>query len=128
MKKIALLLTIAALTGCGAETWIPIQVTPRTAVSPEHVMFLDEAPTKPYEVVGIITPESGQYETEAAAVRGMRSIAAKHGADAIFFEEKNEAIGWSFRGTTKEGSSRESARGGIAFSDTQIRAKAIVWK
>jgi hypothetical protein len=93
----------------------------RAAVTREHVQFLEEPPQRPYVVIGIITPESGKYETEAEAVKAMRKEAAKHGADAIYIESATQQGGWRF------GFSRWGGSGG-SFSDVQYRAKAIVWK
>jgi hypothetical protein len=112
-----LVVCVVLFQACPAEMWIPIETTPRIAVSTEHVAFLDEAPTKPFIVLGLITPPEGEYETEAEAVRAIRKEAAKHGADAVFIEDQKEGTGWSFHGT----------KGG-SFRTLTIRAKAIAWK
>ena len=110
------------LFGCSTvDMWIPIQATPRAPVAFEHVAYLDEMPTKPYDVLGIITPPSGEYETEAEAVKAMRREAAKHGADAIFIESQSESSGWKFSGGPL------GASGG-SVKDVAFRAKAIVWR
>lgn len=115
--RLFLLILFAALVaGCPVETWIPIETVPRPAVQWESVTFLETPPERPFVVVGIITPEPDEYETEAAAVKWMKKQAAKHGADAIFIEEATENNGWSFHGM----------RGG-SFSALRIRAKAIAW-
>jgi hypothetical protein len=85
------------------------------------VQFLEYPPTRPHKVIGIITPPTGEYETEAAAVKGMRRIAGKYGADAIYIESQSEVGGWHF------GSGWGGASGG-SFSEIRFRAKAIVWK
>ena len=72
-------------------------------------------------MIGIITPPAGEYETEAQAVRAMRGIAAKYGADAIYIESQSESGGWKF------GSGFGGVSGG-SFSELRFRAKAIVWK
>jgi hypothetical protein len=106
---------------CGAEVWIPIGASQHPAVAKGHVQFLDSPPKSPHEVIGIITPPVGAYETEAAAVKGMRRAAAKYGADAIYIESRSEAGGWHF------GSGFGGFAGG-SFSELRFRAKAIVWK
>ena len=122
MRRVAAVILLAVLAaGCPAEMWIPVETVPRAPVSFEHVQFLDSAPDKPYVVIGIITPEAGEYDTEAAAVKAMRKEAAKHGADAIFIESRSEATGWKFD------SGFLGAKGG-SFKEAVYRAKAIVWK
>lgn len=120
--KIPLLLACALflLTACPSEQWIQVGNS-RAAVVPQHVRFLDAPPTRPHEVVGIITPPAGEYETEAEAVKGMRKQAAKHGADALYIESQTETGGWKF------GSGYGGVSGG-SFSELRFRAKAIVWK
>jgi hypothetical protein len=108
------------LTGCPSATWIQVS-SDRPATYPNAVQFLDAPPTRPHEVVGIITPPSGEYETEAEAVKAMRKQAAKHGADAIYIESQSEAGGWKF------GSGFGGVSGG-SFSELRFRAKAIKWK
>jgi hypothetical protein len=117
---IAAIVTLFFLTGCPSETWIQVS-NDRPAVYPGSVQFLDAPPTRPHEVVGIITPPSGEYETEAEAVKAMRKQAAKHGADAIYIESQSEAGGWKF------GSGFGGVSGG-SFSELRFRAKAIKWK
>lgn len=75
----------------------------------------------PFEVVGIITPVAGEYETEAEAVKAMRQQAAKRGADALYIESMSESGGWKF------GSGFGGVSGG-SFSELRFRAKAIVWR
>ena len=123
MKRVFPLAFCAALlfTACPAEMWIPVQTVPRQPVPLEHVQYLEEMPSRPYDVVGIITPPVGEYETEAEAVHDMRKEAAKHGADAIYIESQSESGGWRFSGGFG------GAKGG-SFKETQYRAKAIVWE
>jgi hypothetical protein len=106
---------------CGAEVWIPLRAGQHPAVAKGHVQFLDSPPNRPHEVIGIITPPAGRYETEAEAVKGMRRVAAKYGADAIYIESRSEAGSWQF------GSGFGSVSGG-SFSELRFRAKAIVWE
>jgi hypothetical protein len=121
MKSALVAITaLLCFTGCPSETWIPVSSN-RAAVYPSQVQFLDSPPSRPYEVVGIITPPAGEYDTEAEAVKAMRKQAAKHGADAIFIESQSESEGWKF-GSGWGGVSGES------FSELRFRAKAIVWK
>ncbi|HEV2728418.1 MAG TPA: hypothetical protein VGV15_00170 [Terriglobales bacterium] len=101
--------------------WIPIQTTPRQSVPLEHVAYLEELPNKPYEVIGIITPPAGEYETEAQAVKAMRREAARHGADAIFVESQTESSGWKY-------SAGPFGASGGTFKNAIFRAKAIVWR
>ncbi len=108
------------LMACPSETWIPIGEQ-RAAVYKGDVQFVDGPPTRPYEVIGIITPPAGEYETEAEAVKAMRKQAAKYGANAIFIESQSEAGGWQF------GSGFGGVSGG-SFSELRFRAEAIVWK
>jgi hypothetical protein len=122
MKQLfTVLMAAILLTGCPAEMWIPIQTTPRQAVPLEHVAYLEVLPDKPYDVIGIITPPAGEYDTEAQAVKAMRREAAKHGADAIFVESQTESSGWKFSGGPF------GASGG-SFKNAVFRAKAIVWR
>ena len=114
---VATLGALLLFASCAANMWIPMETQPRPRVTLDHVRYLDELPTKPYDVVGIITPETGSFNTEAEAVQAMREEAARHGADAIFVESKDEKTGWSF-----------SRFGGGSFKETEFRAKAIVWK
>lgn len=116
-------LVIASLlfVGCPSQVWIPLEKSPRAAVVKGNVQFLDSPPTRPHVVIGIITPPAGEYETEAQAVKAMRGIAAKYGADAIYIESQSESGGWKF------GSGFGGLSGG-SFSELRFRAKAIVWK
>ena len=121
MKNVVFIIALALFTSCGGpEVWIP-QGSAHAAVTREHVQFWDSPPQRPYLVIGIITPETGEYETEAEAVKAMRKEAAKYGADAIYIESATQQGGWRF------GFSRFGGEGG-SFSDVQYRAKAIVWK
>jgi hypothetical protein len=108
-----LLLSVAfGASGCAdSEMWIP-QGNSRPGVTREHVQFLDSPPQRPYMVIGIITPPSGEYETVAEAVNAMRKVAARHGADAIYIESQT--------GSWRGGS-------GGSLRDISFRAKAIVW-
>src|SRR5438477_11988473 len=120
-KAVAFIVILAFVTSCGGpEVWIP-QGPSRPAVAREQVQFLDSPPQRPYRVVGIITPPTGEYETEAEAVKAMRKEAAKHGADAVFIESKSESTGWKFD------SGFLGAKGG-AVKEMEFRAKAIVWQ
>jgi hypothetical protein len=110
------LMLALAFVSCPAETWIPVSAN-RPAVARGEVLFLESPPTRPHQVIGIITPPAGQYETEAEAVKAMRALAGKHGADAIYIETQSESGGWRFEGMS-----------GSSFSELHIRAKAIVWK
>lgn len=119
MKSLLPLLAVAmVLTACPADMWIPIQTVPRQAVAFEHVAYLEEMPDRPFDVIGIITPPPGEYETEAEAVKAMRREAAKHGADAIFIESQSESNGWRFS------AGRFGASGG-SVKDVAFRAKLL---
>ncbi len=118
--RLSLTLIALLFASCPAETWIPVGGIQRPAVAKGDVIFLDSPPTRPYEVIGIMTPPSGEYETEAAAVKAMRKEAAKYGADAIYIESQSEAGGWQF-GTGFGGVS------GGSFSELRFRAKAIIF-
>ena len=107
--------------GCPSQVWIPLEKSPRAAVVKGNVQFLDSPPTRPHVVIGIITPPAGEYATEAEAVKDMRKIAAKYGADAIYIESQSESGGWKF------GSGFGGLSGG-SFSELRFRAKALVWK
>ena len=64
------------LASCGGtETWIPLAPN-RPAVTRTDVQFLENPRQRPHIVIGIITPPSGEYETEAEAVKAMRKTAA----------------------------------------------------
>jgi hypothetical protein len=120
-KRSVLLVALAILTSCGGtETWIPLAPN-RAAVTRVDVQFLEYPPQRPHIVIGIITPPAGEYETEAEAIKAMRKIAAKHGANAIYIESATKEGGWRF------GFRRFGGEGG-SFSDVQYRARAIVWK
>lgn len=117
-----LLISLSFLfTGCPSDVWIPVNGASRTATVKGNVVFLESPPTKPHAVIGIITPEAGAYNTEAEAVKDMRGIAAKHGADAIYIESQSESGGW------RVGSGWGGMSGG-SFSELRFRAKAIVWR
>jgi hypothetical protein len=107
-------LTLAFLTSCGGpEMWIP-QGNSRPAVTRDHVQYLDSPPQRPYRVIGIITPPNREYKTLAEAVKAIRKEAAKHGADAVYIDfRQDQAAGGS--------SSR-------TFREVTFRAKAIVWE
>ena len=113
-KATALVVTLAFLTSCGGpEVWIP-QGNSRPAVTREHVQYLDSPPQRPSRVIGIITPPSREYETLAEAVKAMRKEAAKHGADAVYIDfRQDQAAGGS---------------SGRTFREVTFRAKAIVWE
>ena len=102
--------------------WIP-QASSRAAVTREHVQYLEQPPHRPYVVIGIITPPSGEYETLAEAVKGMRKEAAKHGADAIYIESATESGGWRF---SVGGPGSWGGGSGGSFREVTFRAKAIV--
>jgi hypothetical protein len=107
-------LTLAFFTSCGGpEMWIP-QGNSRPAVPREHVQYLDSPPQRPYRVIGIITPPSREFKTLAEAVKAMRKEAAKHGANAVYIDFRQDQ--------TAGGSS------GSSFRDVTFRAKAIVWE
>ena len=105
------------LTACPSEEWIAVNGIQRAALAKGQVLYLEYPPTRPHEVIGIITPPAGEYETEAEAVKAMKAVAAKHGADGIYVESQTESGGWKWSGTS-----------GGSFSDLRFRAKAIVWK
>jgi hypothetical protein len=114
LKNAVLIVALVTFVSCGGpEMWIS-QGNSRPAVKREHVQFLDSPPQRPYRVIGIITPPSGEYETVAEAVNAMRKEAAKHGADAIYIESQTESGSWG-------------RRSGGSFRDVSFRAKAIVW-
>ena len=121
VKRSVLVAALALLASCGGtETWIPLAPN-RPAVTRQEVQFLEYPPQRSHVVIGIITPPSGEYETEAEAVKAMRKIAAAHGANAIYIESATKEGGW------KLGFNRFGGEGG-SFSDVQYRAKAIVWR
>ncbi len=109
------------LTACPSETWIQVSQD-RAATFPRQVQFVEGPPSRPYQVVGIITPPAGEYETEAEAVKEMQKQAAKHGADAVYIESQSESGGW------KIGPGWGGGLSGGSFSELRFRAKAIVWK
>jgi hypothetical protein len=113
-------ITLFLLTGCPSDMWIAVNGIERPAVARGHVIYLESPPQRPYVVIGIMTPETGEYSTEAEAVKNMLELAAKKGGDAIFIESQSEHEGWKF-GTL-------GGVSGGSFSEMRIRAKAIVWK
>ena len=122
LRNALIFAVVVSLASCGGpEIWIP-QGNSRSAVTREHVQFLDSPPQRAYVVVGIITPQSGKYETEAEAVKAMRKEAAKHGADAVYIESQTKEGGWRF---SVGGWGRPE---GGSFSEVTFRAKAIVWR
>lgn len=121
MRILLGLAVIFLLASCGTEMWLA-QGTSRPAVTAEKVTHLEQLPKRSYTVIGIITPPAGEYETFAEAVKGMRKEAAKHGADAFFFEWQTADGGWRF----VPGGWGRSGTGN--FDDQIFRAKAIVWK
>jgi len=121
LKNAPVIFAFILLVSCGGtETWIPLSQN-RPAVTRTDVQFLENPPQRPHIVIGIITPPAGEYETEAEAVRAMRKMAAKHGANAIYIESATKEGGWRF------GFSRFGGEGG-SFRDVQYRARAIVWR
>jgi len=124
MKRTRLLLVVLfagfGLTGCPADMWIPVQTSPRPPVSFDHVQFLEQPPTREYVVIGIITPPSDEYDTEAELIKAVRHEAARHGADAIFVESQSEGSAWKFD------SGFLGAKGG-SVKTMSVRAKAIAW-
>ncbi len=122
LKRFFCLAAIATLLGgCGGtEMWIPVSEN-QPAVKREQVRFLEGAPAEPYRVIGVITPPPGQYVTEAEAVKAMRRLAAKHGADAIFIESATEQGGWVTSKRPFVGAS------GRSTNELHLRAKAIVF-
>lgn len=124
-KAVASIVLLVFVTSYGGpEVWIP-QGSSRPAVTREHVQFLEQPPSRPYAVVGIITPPSGEYDTLAEAVKAMRKEAAKHGADAVFIESYTESTGWRF---SVGGPGSWGGGSGGSVRNLNIRAKAIVWK
>jgi hypothetical protein len=122
-KNAVLTVALVLFVSCGGpEVWIP-QASSRAAVTREHVQYLEQPPTRPYAVIGIITPPSGEYETLAEAVKAMRKEAAKHGADAVFIESQTSG-GW--RSSFGSPASWGGGSGG-SFREVTFRAKAIVW-
>jgi hypothetical protein len=122
-KNAVLTVALVLFVSCGGpEVWIP-QASSRAAVTREHVQYLEQPPTRPYAVIGIITPPSGEYETLAEAVKAMRKEAAKHGADAVFIESQTSG-GW--RSSFGSLASWGGGSGG-SFREVTFRAKAIVW-
>jgi len=121
MRRAIVLAVAVILSACPAEMWIPIETAPRPAVSMQHVQYLLDPPTRPFTVIGILTPPTGEYDTEAQAVKALREEAAEHGADAIFIESQTTSEGWRF-------SAGFGAASGGNFKETTIRAKAIVWR
>lgn len=118
----SLVATAALLAGCGGtEMWIPVSAN-QPAVHREEVRFLEGPPAEPYRVIGVITPPPGQYATEAEAVKAMRRLAGKHGADAIYIEKATEEGGWR---TSKRPFVGMSGR---SINELHIRAKAIVFE
>lgn len=118
---VLLLVALVTLSSCRDDYWIPIAGIHRPAATRGHAIFLEAPPRRPFEVIGIITPPAGEYETEAEAVKEMLAQADKHGADAIFLESQSESSGWKVEGGFR------SISGG-SFSEWHFRAKAIVWK
>ena len=120
-SRALVVLLLLTLSGCGDDYWIPVAGIHRPAATRGHAIFLEGPPKRPYDVIGIITPPQGEYDTEAEAVREMLSQAAKHGADAIFIESQSASQGWKASG----------GFGGVeatSFHEKEFRAKAIVWK
>jgi hypothetical protein len=121
-KNILVLIPFVILCfACPAEMWIPIEATPRVRVTPRQVQYLEAVPDRPFIVLGIITPPEDEYETEAEAVKAIREVAAKHGADAILIESQSESTGWKF-------DSGILGAKGSTVKNMKFRAKAIAWK
>src|SRR5260370_25238643 len=88
LKNTVLGAALMLFVSCGGpEIWIP-QASSRAAVTREHVQYLEQPPTRPYAVIGIITPPSGEYETLAEAVKRIRQKAAQNGGDGVFIESQ----------------------------------------
>ena len=115
--------TVLVVCACATPVvmWIPMDTATRAARRSSSVEFLEAPPTRPYTLVGIITPPDDLYETEAEAIQDMRIYAAEHGADALFIESRTETSGWGFSIGGWGGS-------GGSTGGTLYRAKAIAWK
>lgn len=126
MKILFRLFPIAILLiSCGdTDIWIQ-QASSRPAVRPGKVAYLETIPRRDHVVVGIITPPTGEYETLAEAVKEMKKVAAKHGADAIYIESQTQEGGWRFK---MGGPGSWGGGSGGSFSEVTFRTKAIVWK
>jgi hypothetical protein len=120
LSRALLAVVLFMLSGCPSDMWIAVNGIQRPAVAKGHVIYLESPPQRPYEVIGIITPPAGEYETEAEAVKDMLAQAGKHGADAIFIESQSEVGGWKFGSV--------GGLSGGSFNELHIRVKAIVWK
>ena len=119
LKNAAVILPFILLVSCGGtETWIPIAAN-RPAVTRVHVQYLENPPQRPHIGIGIITPPSGEYETEAEAVKAMRKEAAKHGVDAIFIESATKEGGWRFGFSRFGGKAIASAMFSAASSESR---------
>ena len=82
------------LTACPSEEWIAVNGIQRAALAKGQVLYLEYPPTRPHEVIGIITPPAGEYETEAEAVKAMKAVAAKHGATPSMSNRRaNQVVG-----------------------------------
>ena len=86
------------LTACPSEEWIAVNGIHLPAVARGQVVYLEYPPTRPHEVIGIITPPAGEYETAAEAVKDMLKIAAKYGpTQSILSRNRNRVAGNSNR-------------------------------
>jgi len=60
----------------------------------EQVQYLEYPPQRPHVEIGIITPPSGEYDTEAAAVKEMRKIApSMEGMRSTLNQQQKKAAG-----------------------------------
>lgn len=124
MKRIlsVVILVVACATADSQWEWfIPVGDTIVTQQKnpTKRVAFLDEEPQdRPFEVIGIIAPPEGSFESYTEGVEKIRAVAAMYGADAVFVTSDREGTGreWRF------------GQGVVDAKRVAMKAKAIVWK
>ena len=87
MKIAIRLITAGALLSlAGCSTWgttVPMGGKRYPKVPREHVVILFEAPSQPYEQIGIVSSLGGVFASDGDMYRKMQMSAARLGADAI---------------------------------------------
>jgi hypothetical protein len=89
MKTLVTVTTVCALSLSACSTWgtkVPMGGVKFPPVPTDHVMILFEAPSRPYDQIGIVSSIGGVYASDGDMYRKMQMAAADLGADAIIVQ------------------------------------------
>ncbi|QTD87938.1 MULTISPECIES: hypothetical protein [Xanthomonas] len=113
---IGIALIATAIAGCSTSgTAVRIGENTYPPVTPDHVVLLVAAPSKPHEVIALVEGVAAtddyftKERTEAAAIKAMKEKAASLGADAIVLTSKGSAPYGQISTGTAYGSSTQTA-------------------